>query len=81
MYHPRLILLHTCFQEASQSSMMDLEIADYERTVQALNTKVSEKDAEITELKTEIERLEGRTKVLQEQIGKIHWGFEIVDNP
>ena len=49
--------------------MMDLEIADYERTVQALNTQVREKDVEITEMKTEIERLEGRTKTLQEQIG------------
>jgi phage-related tail protein len=49
--------------------MMDLEIADYERTVQALTTQVQEKDEEITEMKTEIERLEVRAKTLQEQIG------------
>lgn len=49
--------------------MMDLEIADYERTVEALNGKVAEKEKELEEYKTEIDRLEGRTKTLQEQIG------------
>lgn len=51
--------------------MMDLEIADYERTVEALNGKVAEKEKELEEYKSEIDRLEGRTKNLQEQIGKL----------
>lgn len=61
-----------CFfsQEANQSSMMDLEIADYERTVQALNNKITERDAAITDLKSEVERLEEKAKALKEQIGK-----------
>lgn len=57
-------------QEANQSSMMDLEIADYERTVQALNNKITERDAAITDLKSEVERLEEKAKALKEQIGK-----------
>ena len=56
--------------------MMDLEIADYERTAQALNEKIREKDKEVEEMKTEINRLEERTKALQGQIGKI-WGPEL----
>lgn len=50
--------------------MMDLEIADYERTVQALNNKITERDAAITDLKSEVERLEEKAKALKEQIGK-----------
>ena len=53
--------------------MMDLEIADYERTMEALNGKVAEKEKEVEENKAEIEKLEGRTKNLQEQIGTVHW--------
>ena len=51
---------------------MDLEIADYERTMEALNGKVAEKEKEVEENKAEIEKLEGRTKNLQEQIGTVH---------
>lgn len=51
--------------------MMDLEIADYERTVEALNSKVTERDATITELRSEVERLEEKARGLKEQIGKI----------
>ena len=50
---------------------MDLEIADYERTVEALNSKVTERDATITELRSEVERLEEKARGLKEQIGKI----------
>ena len=50
---------------------MDLEIADYERTMEALNAQLAGKDANITELKVEIERLEEGNKSLKEQLGKI----------
>ena len=50
--------------------MMDLEIADYERTVEALNSKVKERDTTITELRSEVERLEEKARGLKEQIGK-----------
>lgn len=49
--------------------MMDLEMADYERTVQILNSQLAERDQSLTELKTEVKRLEDRNKVLKEQIG------------
>lgn len=49
--------------------MMDLEMADYERTVQILNSQLAERDQSLTELKVEVKRLEDRNKVLKEQIG------------
>ena len=48
---------------------MDLEIADYERTVEALNNTIAEKDKLLEENKTEIDMLEDRVKTLKEQIG------------
>ena len=48
---------------------MDLEIADYERTVEALNNTIAEKDKLLEENKTEIDTLEDRVKTLKEQIG------------
>ena len=58
------------FKEASQSNMMDLEIADYERTVEALNNTIAEKEKLLEENKTEIDTLEDRVKTLKEQIGE-----------
>ena len=49
---------------------MDLEIADYERTVQALNNVIAEKDKALEENRTEIDTLEERVKTLKEQTGK-----------
>ena len=49
---------------------MDLEIADYERTVEALNNTIAEKDKIIEENKAEIDLLEDRVKTLKEQIGE-----------
>ena len=49
---------------------MDLEIADYERTVEALNNAITEKDKLLEENKAEIDMLEDRVKTLKEQIGK-----------
>ena len=49
---------------------MDLEIADYERTVEALNKAINEKDKLLEENKAEIDMLEDRVKTLKEQIGK-----------
>ena len=57
-------------QEAQQSNMMDLEIADYERTVQSLNDAISERDSKLKDLEIEISRLEEKTASLQKQLGK-----------
>ena len=51
---------------------MDLEIADYERTVSGLNATIQEKGALIVEQTTEIQRLENRTKALQIDIGVLN---------
>ena len=48
---------------------MDLEIADYERTVHALNAQLSDQDSLITDLKAEISRMEERIQLMQTQIG------------
>ena len=56
-------------QDAQQSDMMDLEIADYERTVHALNAQLSDRDSHITDLKAEINRVEERVQLMQTQIG------------
>ena len=49
---------------------MDLEIADYERTVQALNNVIADKDKALEENRTEIDTLEERVKTLKEQTGE-----------
>ena len=49
--------------------MMDLEIADYERTVTALNGQLTDRDGQIAILKAEILRVEERVQLMQTQIG------------
>ena len=58
--------------------MMDLEIADYERTVEALNNTIAEKEKLLEENKTEIDTLEDRVKTLKEQIGEFWQGSTAV---
>ncbi len=48
---------------------MDLEIADYERTVQTLNAQVAERDAKISEKDAEIGRCEEKSAALKKQLG------------
>ena len=57
------------FKDANQSSMMDLEIADYERTVQNLNDIVSQKDSQINSQQAEEDRLNERIESLNKQLG------------
>ena len=48
---------------------MDLEIADYERTVQNLNDIVSQKDSQINSQQAEEDRLNERIESLNKQLG------------
>ncbi|KAL5005239.1 hypothetical protein ScPMuIL_018695 [Solemya velum] len=57
--------------EAKQSSMMDLEIADYDRTVQSLNVQLRQQNEKLTELQGDIVKHEERAKSLQEEITTI----------
>lgn len=58
-------------QEAQQSSLLDMEMADYERLVKELNTKLSEKDECVEELKGQINSLNQKEEVLKQEIGMI----------
>ena len=51
--------------------MMDLEIADYERTIQALNFQISNKQKEIDELQVEVSRQKENVDGLQKQLCKL----------
>lgn len=57
-------------KEAKQSSMMDLEIADYERQFQSLQDQMAQKDKVISESQTEIRRQEEKVESLQKQLGE-----------
>ena len=48
---------------------MDLEIADYEKTVSNLNHIIQEKDGKMMEFQTEIERLQKRNESMLKEIG------------
>jgi chromosome segregation ATPase len=58
-------------KEAKQHSMMDLEIADYERTVQNLNAIIDEHKKLEEEKETEIRRLEEKVTSLSKQLGEL----------
>ena len=47
---------------------MDLEMRDYELTVEELNNKLTEKETTIVELQAEIAREKGRSNSLQDQL-------------
>ncbi|CAL4075358.1 unnamed protein product, partial [Meganyctiphanes norvegica] len=55
-------------QDSKNNSMIDLEMRDYEQTVEELNTQLAEKDTNFAELKTELEREKSRSANLQEQL-------------
>ncbi|XP_064800370.1 GRIP and coiled-coil domain-containing protein 2-like isoform X2 [Oncorhynchus masou masou] len=55
-------------KEAQQSSLLDMEMADYERLVKELNTKLSEKDVCVEELKTQIHTHTQKEDILNQEI-------------
>jgi uncharacterized coiled-coil protein SlyX len=57
-------------QDAQQSDMLDLEIADYERTIHSLNAQLAERDGQMASLKAEVSRLEERLQLMHTQIGE-----------
>lgn len=56
------------YQEAKTRSLLDLEMRDYELTVEELNAQLAEKDTRICELETECERERGKSSSLQDQL-------------
>ena len=56
-----------------QSDMMDLEIADYERTVQTLNAQITDRDNKLSEKDDEVRRIEEKVNSLKKQLGMFHY--------
>jgi len=50
--------------------MMDLEMADYERTVAALTARAAQRDSDVEEAHAEVKRLKETITTLQAQIGE-----------
>ena len=56
---------------------MSLEIDDYQKSLEALQTKLLEKEKELADSQEDVSRTEKRTEDIKAQIGKIHNdGFE-----
>ncbi|KAH9514695.1 hypothetical protein Btru_023325 [Bulinus truncatus] len=55
-------------QSMKQNSMLDLEMADYERTISTLHSQLEERDKKIEELRSELDKLEQRIALMQTQI-------------
>ncbi|XP_044221228.1 GRIP and coiled-coil domain-containing protein 2 [Thunnus albacares] len=55
-------------KEAQQNSLLDMEMADYQRLVKELNTKLSERDECAEELKAQINTLTQREETLKQEI-------------
>ncbi|KAM7380708.1 hypothetical protein PAMP_003985 [Pampus punctatissimus] len=55
-------------KEAQQNSLLDMEMADYERLVKELNTKLSERDECAEELNAQINTLTQKEETLKEEI-------------
>ncbi|XP_053295425.1 GRIP and coiled-coil domain-containing protein 2 isoform X1 [Pleuronectes platessa] len=55
-------------KEAQQNSLMDMEMADYERLVRDLNSKISEKDECAEELNSQINTLSQKEDTLKQEI-------------
>ncbi|NWV98899.1 GCC2 protein, partial [Machaerirhynchus nigripectus] len=55
-------------KDAQKSTLMDMEIADYERLVKELNQKISDKDSRIEDLEQETGIQKQKQETLQEEI-------------
>lgn len=57
-------------QDAQQSTLLDMEMADYERLVKELNSKITEKDTQIEDLETQLQTQKKKEQNLSEEIGE-----------
>lgn len=57
-------------QDAQKSTLMDMEIADYERLVKELNQKITDKDSRIEDLEQERGIQKQKQETLQEEISE-----------
>lgn len=57
-------------QDAQKSTLMDMEIADYERLVKELNQKLSDKSSKIEDLEQEVKIQKQKQETLQNEISE-----------
>ena len=58
-------------QDVKTKALLDLEMRDYELTVEELNSQLAEKNSRITSLESEVEREKERCNSLQEQLAHL----------
>ncbi|NXF08510.1 GCC2 protein, partial [Smithornis capensis] len=63
-----MLELELARKDAQKSTLMDMEIADYERLVKELNLKITDKDSRIEDLEQETEIQKQKQETLQEEI-------------
>lgn len=63
-------MCHYKFQEGNKKSLLDLEMADYERSITELNNKIKKKEDEIEDLENEVKMLKEKNDCLHEELSK-----------
>ncbi|NXM68368.1 GCC2 protein, partial [Serilophus lunatus] len=63
-----MLELELARKDAQKSTLMDMEIADYERLVKELNQKITDKDSRIEDLEQEMGIQKQKQETLQEEI-------------
>ena len=66
-----LTIVPLCGQNAQNADLMDLELADYERTVLDLNHQLEDRDNCIASLRAEVGHNEQHFSLLRSQIGEL----------
>ncbi|XP_074048266.1 GRIP and coiled-coil domain-containing protein 2 isoform X2 [Macrotis lagotis] len=63
-------------KDAQQTTLMDMEIADYERLVKELNQKISDKNNRIEDLEQEIKIYKQKQETLQEEMSSLQCSMQ-----
>ncbi|XP_039767140.1 GRIP and coiled-coil domain-containing protein 2 isoform X2 [Ornithorhynchus anatinus] len=63
-------------KDAKQTTLMDMEIADYERLVKELNQKITDKNSQIEEFEQEVKIQKQKQETLQEEITSLQSSVE-----
>ncbi|KAM3935491.1 GRIP and coiled-coil domain-containing protein 2 [Leptodactylus fuscus] len=58
-------------KDAQKSTLMDMEIADYERLVKELNQKITNKNSQLQDLEQEVHVQKQKQEILQEEISTL----------
>ncbi|XP_029460438.1 GRIP and coiled-coil domain-containing protein 2 isoform X2 [Rhinatrema bivittatum] len=63
-------------KDAQKSTLMDMEIADYDRLVKELNHMIMEKKSQLEDLEHELKMQNQKQEILQEEITSLHASVE-----